>query len=194
MYVPSWQVWYGAIPPEEIDAIIAECEKYPSTPSTMGPDEENSRSDPTYRRSDVSWIPPADESSHFIARIIAHYAYEANRNAFGFNLGPTVNDIQYTKYYGSDEGFYNWHIDTFFNTNSRAYDRKLSVIIQLTDPDEYEGGDFKFEGTIEAPDPVELRKKGTVLVFPSYTPHMVEPVTNGERRSIVSWIEGPRFI
>ena len=194
MYVPSWQAWYGVIPPEKIDEIISESEKYPSTPSVMGPTQENSNKNHNYRRSDVSWIPPADASSLFIANIIAHYAFEANRNAFGFNLGNRVNDIQYTKYYGSDQGFYNWHIDTFFHGNSKAFDRKLSVVIQLTDPDEYEGGDFKFESHLEVPDPTELRKKGTVLVFPSYTQHMVEPVTKGERRSIVSWIEGPRFV
>ena len=194
MYVPSWQVWYGAIPPEEIDAIITECEKYPLTQSVMGPDASSANQNESYRRSDVAWIPPDGDTSQFIAQTIAYYAFEANRNAFGFNLGHLVNDIQYTKYYGTDAGFYNWHIDTFFHGNTKAFDRKLSVVIQLTDPDEYEGGDFKFESHLEAPDPVELRKKGTVLVFPSYTQHMVEPVTQGERRSIVSWIEGPRFV
>lgn len=194
MYVPSWQAWFGVIPPEEIDQIIEECEKYPSHEGGMGGSVEEARTDLNYRRSDIAWIPPATETSHFIARIIAHYAYEANRQAFGFHLGPVVNDIQYTKYYGTDNGFYNWHADTFFVGNKMAFDRKISVIIQLTDPDEYEGGAFLFEGGVEQPDPIELRKKGTVLVFPSYLNHMVEPVTKGERRSIVSWIEGPRFV
>jgi predicted 2-oxoglutarate/Fe(II)-dependent dioxygenase YbiX len=35
--------------------------------------------------------------------------------------------------------------------------------------------------------------KGTVLVFPSFMPHGVEPVTKGMRYSIVTWMVGPYF-
>ncbi len=34
---------------------------------------------------------------------------------------------------------------------------------------------------------------GTVLVFPSFMPHGVEPVTKGVRYSVVTWMVGPYF-
>ena len=50
------------------------------------------------------------------------------------------------------------------------YDRKLSVTIQLSDPTEYERGDFKFQDVASVTDSVDLKKKGTVLIWPgSYT-------------------------
>jgi PKHD-type hydroxylase len=177
---------------DEIDSIVKMCDEFPLIDAQMGNDVENINRE--WRRSKTAFIPPYTESTHLLTAGIASKAHEANRNAWGFNLGQHVYDIQYTKYFGEDEGFYNWHIDTFFADNTRAYDRKLSLIIQLSDSDEYEGGDFKLDAQCEAPDPIELRKKGTVFVFPSYINHMVEPVTSGERKSIVSWIEGPRFV
>ena len=70
------------------------------------------------------------------------------------------------------------------------YDRKLSVVVQLTDPDEYEGGEFKFK-YVEQPE--GFNNRGSVLVFPSYLEHCVTPVTKGTRHSLVTWIEGPRW-
>ena len=192
MYVPTWQAWFGEIPSDDVDNIIKMCDEFPLTDAQMGNGENNENRE--WRRSKTAFIPPYTSATHLLTAGIAQKAHEANRNAWGFNLGPHVYDIQYTKYYGTDNGFYNWHVDTFFADNNRAYDRKISVIIQLSDSDEYEGGDFKLDPSCEAPDPIELRKKGTVFVFPSYINHMVEPVTSGERKSIVSWIEGPRFV
>ena len=39
----------------------------------------------------------------------------------------------------------------------------------------------------------ELKKKGTVIVFPSSMWHKVEPVTKGKRYSLVAWAEGFDF-
>jgi PKHD-type hydroxylase len=196
MYVPSWQAWFGHIPNDAIDSIIKTCDTFPLQDALLGSDTEEypGHTNDEWRRSKVAFIPPYMPETTLLTAGIASKANEANRNAWGFNIGPQIYDIQYTKYYGTDKGFYNWHIDTFFTNNSRAFDRKISVIIQLSDSDEYEGGDFKLDPEIEQPDPIQMRKKGTVIVFPSYLRHMVEPVTSGERKSIVSWIEGPRFV
>ena len=73
-------------------------------------------------------------------------------------------------------------------------DRKLSMTIQLSDSHEYEGGDFKFRDDItNLPTKEQLRKKGTVLIFPSFLYHSVQPVTKGIRKSLVTWIEGPAW-
>ena len=115
----------------------------------------------------------------------------ANRNAFGFDINYLA-DVQYTIYKGTDEGFYNWHYDTFW-AGENTYDRKISAIIQLSDPADYEGGEFLLESQYEQPNSIDLKQRGTVLCFPSFLRHTVKPVTKGTRKSLVAWIEGPKF-
>ena len=103
-----------------------------------------------------------------------------------------VRDVQYTKYYGHNKGHYNPHVDTFWANDYSAYDRKISITVQLSDSDDYEGGDFSFVDD-SSPDRNHLREKGSVLVFLSPIRHVVKPVTAGERRSLVAWLEGPKW-
>ena len=70
------------------------------------------------------------------------------------------------------------------------YDRKLSVVVQLTDPSDYEGGIFEFK-TVETP--ANFKTRGSILVFPSYLEHQVTEITEGTRYSLVCWAEGPRW-
>ena len=62
--------------------------------------------------------------------------------------------------------------------------------IQLSDGDDYEGGDFEMRGSTT---PEGQRDRGSVIIFPSYLVHRVTPVSAGTRRSLVTWIEGPRW-
>tara|TARA_Y100000015_G_scaffold10_1_gene6 strand:- start:1107 stop:1580 length:474 start_codon:yes stop_codon:yes gene_type:complete len=139
------------------------------------------------RKSEIRWA----GDIQWIKDLIYGYASTANRNAFGFDINY-LQDVQYTIYKGTDEGFYNWHYDTFW-AGENAYDRKISVIIQLSDPSDYEGGEFLLEDQYEQPNATELKQRGTVLCFPSFFMHTVKPVTKGIRKSLVAWIEGPKF-
>ena len=76
--------------------------------------------------------------------------------------------------------------------HNEPFDRKLSMTVQLTDPTEYEGGDFHLDDSVE-PLPSFSKDKGSVLIFPSYINHKVSPVTKGIRRSLVAWFSGPRW-
>ena len=73
--------------------------------------------------------------------------------------------------------------------------RKLTAIIQLSDSDDYEGGDFEFGLTDkEGTDLIKgKRSKGCLLVFPSFLSHRVTPITKGTRYSIITWMEGDTF-
>ena len=63
--------------------------------------------------------------------------------------------------------------------------------IQLSDSDDYEGGDLELMFREE---PVKLdRTRGTLVAFPSFMLHRVTPVTRGTRWSLVAWITGPRW-
>ena len=70
--------------------------------------------------------------------------------------------------------------------------RKLSFSLQLSDPDDYEGGNVEF---IDDSDKnfIGPRQRGTIILFDSRTKHRVNKVTKGVRRSIVGWVLGPRW-
>jgi PKHD-type hydroxylase len=55
---------------------------------------------------------------------------------------------------------------------------------------DFEGGNFEIGGEhIKTP----RCEEGSIIVFPSYTPHRVTPVTKGIRYSVVTWFVGPPF-
>ena len=183
-----WQIWYTGASDETVNSIIQECETYPVSNATVG-DTGSSIVDNQYRQSDLRWIDSVKSS--WIKDILWNYAEEANRNAFGFDINY-LKEIQYTTYRSDNNGKYDWHCDTFW-ANSRMFDRKLSIVMQLSDGNDYEGGDFQFDSGIPAPDAVQIRNRGVVIVFPSFLSHRVTPVTQGVRNSLVAWIEGPKF-
>ena len=183
----NYWLWQSELSDEVIGGIIERCETYPVEDAIVGGGYGESVHNKDIRRSVVRW--PNDDSE--LKDRIWNYGNDANGSAFGFDI---INkfDIQYTTYNSTDKGCYNWHEDNNFSTEG-YYDRKLSVVIQLNDPSDYEGGRFEFniEGEIFSPE--EFKKKGSIIVFPSFMKHRVTEVTKGTRNSIVSWIEGPHF-
>lgn len=182
-----WQIWYNGITEDKIDSIIKECEPYPIISATIG-DDAYMKND-QYRRSDIRWVDPFQ--SEWVKDLLWRYSEEANRNAFGFDISY-LREIQFTTYNSDNQGKYDWHNDIFW-ANPRAYDRKVSIIIQLSDSKDYEGGDFQFDSGVPSPDPEMVRNKGAIIVFPSFLLHRVTPVTKGTRKSLVAWVEGPKF-
>ena len=76
--------------------------------------------------------------------------------------------------------------------------RKISMTINLTEPDDYKGGDLKFDfgphaGRGRFKTCKEIRPRGSVIVFPSFLHHQVTPVTEGTRYSLVLWNLGKPF-
>ena len=76
--------------------------------------------------------------------------------------------------------------------------RKISMTINLTEPDDYKGGDLKFDfgphaGRGRFKTCKEIRPRGSVIVFPSFLHHQVTPVTEGTRYSLVLWSLGKPF-
>jgi PKHD-type hydroxylase len=138
-----------------------------------------------YRKSNVSWIIPAPETE-WLFRKMTDLVVVANEKFFGFELMGFGEGFQFTKYEAPD-GEYDLHIDKAKHKGIR----KLSVVVQLTDPSEYEGGDLEIHlGKI--PDTMQ-RGLGNACFFPSYVMHRVTPVTSGKRYSLVAWLTGPQF-
>jgi len=96
-----------------------------------------------------------------------------------------------------------WHCDSWAtpydernNPDFRGKIRKLSVSCLLSDPKDYKGGDLEFQ-IRNQDDPTivnnteHIRKRGSIIVFPSFVWHRVKPVTEGTRYSLVIWNLGP---
>jgi len=76
--------------------------------------------------------------------------------------------------------------------------RKLSMTVNLTEPQNYAGGNLKFDfgphrGAKRFHTCKEIRPTGSIIIFPSYTYHCVTPVTRGTRYSLVLWSLGKPF-
>lgn len=113
----------------------------------------------------------------------------ANTQYFDYHI-EGIDMLRFLKY--GIGGTYNWHTDIGRNECSM---RKLTAIIQLSDEQDYEGGDFEFGITNEqGNDLVKGNKnKGCLLIFPSFLSHRVAPITKGIRYSIITWAEGNTF-
>lgn len=142
------------------------------------------------RNSNVKWL-----DQRWLYQTISPYIATANRNA-GWNFEYSWSEpIQFTIY--KKNQFYDWHQDAGrdvykskdLNWNNKI--RKLSIIVSLTDPKKYTGGELEIElpGKKNKINTLKL-KRGTIVVFPSFIWHRVKPVKSGERNSLVNWIIG----
>lgn len=192
-----YHVWPAAIQADGCDRIVALGGSLAAMPGAVR------RKDPTEdsRRSTVSWIPKAPEHA-WLFQPVALLVDRANRQHWNWRV-TDVESMQYTLY-GPGQ-YYGWHTDQRpqpYPADDKRWPnltRKLSVTIQLSSGDEYDGGDFEIEQVQTSPEQperriktlVEARERGTVIVFPSFQYHRVTPVTRGVRRSLVAWFLGP---
>jgi len=143
--------------------------------------------DKTYRSSKIKWIPKTD-TFLWLYNKMGYCAYTANINMWNFDISYMNENIQYTEYDESYSGKYDWHIDIGSDESSL---RKIALVVQLSGPDEYEGGELQLYKKKDID--IAPKKKGTVICFPTYFLHRVTPVTKGKRRSLVLWVSGNPF-
>ena len=105
---------------------------------------------------------------------------KANFDLWAFELSGFCEGLQVSKYNLGDH--YDWHMDIGKNILSQ---RKLSIVAQLSNPADYEGGELEFFKEGDAP-----KEQGTLILFPSYMQHRVRKITKGTRYSLVAWISG----
>ena len=158
--------------------------------------------DKNKRNSKNSWIP----TTNWIPGFLWHYVNKANNDNFLYDLSNIDGEsLQYTKYETGE--YYTWHndagIENFYkpdNSDPRLnfvvqnteVVRKLSFVVQLSDPEDYTGGNLQILSdsgrSYFAP-----REKGTIIFFDSRTKHRVLKVKSGVRKSLVGWVVGPRW-
>lgn len=139
------------------------------------------------RRSKISWLDNTQDTQ-WVFKKLAHVVSSLNSQFYRFDLTGFGEALQLTNYDQSEHGMYGWHQDYGGN---RTISRKLSLVLQLTDPAQYEGGNLQ---VMTSGEPVNIRKqRGLIAAFPSYVLHQVTPVTKGNRQSLVAWVSGPAF-
>jgi len=178
--------WENGFTDQQIDNIIAYGESLRPAAATIGK-QRNGDDISAIRNSKTSWIKFNDQTS-WIYDSLAFISRQLNGQFFDFDLFGFVEDLQYTVYEGNEQQHYSWHVD---KGDATIAPRKLSLVLQLSDPSEYEGGELELFTSSYVTK--TIKRKGILYAFPSWVLHRVTPVTSGTRRSLVVWVAGPKF-
>jgi PKHD-type hydroxylase len=170
----------------EINEILRIVEKFPLVSGTTSSSEEDQR---TIRRSKVSWI-ENDTDTNWIYKKVSNAIIGFNSDHYKFSI-LGIEPIQYTTYDEDDYGTYDFHIDSMITSNGL---RKISVSVLLSEPDSYVGGDLVLSQSGGGDLWIPPRVLGRAIVFPSWVPHKVTPVTKGIRKVLVFWVYGEPFV
>lgn len=183
-----WRAFYGQLTPSECNDLIVYGLSHAPVQGTIGHGGKSVVNE-DFRQSTVRWLRKDDSHLFWLYARMENLMHQANAAGFGFDISGFPS-VQFTEYDGSKEGHYDWHVDNCWKRNT-PYDRKLSMVIQLSKTEDYEGGKLELEN-----DPFDERvfaNQGDVIIFPSFNKHCVTPVTKGKRFSLVTWFEGPQF-
>ena len=188
-----WVYWDNWFSEEELKSLEDYCSSLTLTPgSVVDPDPEKVINT-TIRQSNIHMVYPTQDTQWIFQKLLS-ITEMVNKDFYRFDLYG-FEFFQYSEYYGSGDK-YDMHMDMIMGheakeSNGLDVPRKLSIVMCLSDPADYEGGEFHiFQGNV--PQVVE-QKRGRLLVFPSWMLHAVTPVTKGVRKSIVVWVLGPKF-
>lgn len=169
---------------EELNKIYNDLESIPFQRATVINDDNN------IRRSNIKWIPQNQQWDWLYTKLM-EMALEANDKLWKFDIHSAPEQIQYTEYEADENGHYGWHQDIGPGLPST---RKISITVQLSEANEYDGGDLKIwlGGELDNCS-VGPKGAGNVIIFPSYMPHAVTEVKRGTRRSFVLWLGGGHY-
>lgn len=183
--IQPFVVWENGFSKQELNWLQAQA-KNSNDRATVGgnPDPEQLSK---IRRSQISWLNCTAENRWLFEKI-GSIVSSLNAQFYQFELTGFGEAMQLTNYDQSEEGMYGWHVDY---GGKMSPSRKLSVVLQLSDPSEYDGGNLQ---VCSAGPTINVSKqRGLLVAFPSYVLHQVTPVTSGSRQTLVAWISGPKF-
>ena len=178
--------WENGFTDQELDTIESYCSKLPPDKALIS-GKSLTDNYTEYRSSKTAWVTYNQETAWLYDKL-AFIARQLNSQFYRFDLYGFSEDLQFTIYDSEEKGHYDWHIDSGHDV---SVPRKLSLVLQLSDPSTYAGGDLQI---LTAKDPLVVkRERGLISAFPSYRLHRVTPVTTGIRKTLVVWIAGPAF-
>ena len=177
-YIPT------AIDKDVVEVILNQYKKISLDQSTIFDNEIHL----PIRNSKHCWI----ATDNWISGMMKHFVEVANNSFFNYDLTQWTSRIQYTVY-DESKSHYSWHSDIIEPNFSSNLVRKLSISLLLSDPDEYEGGEFQIMHMGDNKMTTMKPPMGTAIIFSSTTRHRVRPIKSGKRISLVGWYGGPNF-
>ena len=177
-------MWYnGLFKEEEVETIRSLWQPDQTIDAKVNTGDQDIAKE-TLRKSEIMFIKPG--GNEWIYDRLSNACIQANTGRYKFDITGFQTELQLASY--GIKHFFDWHMD--FGSGDLS-NRKLSITVQLSDPDEYEGGELQF--MINQTVFTATKEKGTAIIFPSFALHRVTPITKGCRKSIVGWISGPPF-
>jgi hypothetical protein len=133
----------------------------------------------------------------WLATILERFANISNHK---WMLDIDIIDQMEVLNYKEGNDKYDWHRDSEILMDvPRDRCRKLTIIVQLSDSEDYEGCDLEisnespqvdYDTDVLSPHREAIRKKGTVIIFPAFQKHRITPLISGNRKSLVAWVNG----
>jgi PKHD-type hydroxylase len=178
------EVFSAAVPVEVCERIVATGDTRTLAAGSLHDNVTNERFyDERIRMTSVGWL-----QERWIFELAKEFADRVN-GAWGFELND-ADHMQYAVYRKHD--FFEWHQDMLRVRDGPI--RKVSVVLQLSAPEQYRGGRLQFlDNDFGLFAPETFVPQGSVAVFSSLLKHRVTPIKEGERRSLTVWFKGPPF-
>lgn len=143
-----------------------------------------------FRKCTGTSVPKAETEFSWIRNRIIRHANEANEVYKAKITSELTDDLQFLKY--GPGGHFLRHSDVRGSKNIAL--RELSVVVQLSSPKEYRGGELRMQTLSKRGFDTAAKEQGTIIVFQSCLYHQVTPVTAGLRYSMVAWMARSRTI
>jgi len=144
--------------------------------------------DHNIRKAQLVWMDQVDGMGWVMERLIT-VVRDSNRDQFDFDLREFAESPQVARYDATKEGHFAWHSD--IGDGHVASKRKLTLVLQLSKADAYQGGDLEIMPSAHII--AANRAQGCFSIFPSFALHQVTPVTQGTLHSLTVWAPGPAF-
>jgi PKHD-type hydroxylase len=186
-----WCYWDKAFSDREIDQIVEYCTK---KELKKGLTRQAADTD-LYRSSKVNFHDYDDDNKWIFERLNSVIT-EVNNRYYQFDL-QGYDFFQYSEYNAETSDRYDFHMDiSLGSVSAEAKDRfrKLSLTLLLNEPYvDFEGGNLELSTSGDKDIERMSMQKGKIILFPSFIVHRVTPVTEGTRKSLVAWVQGPKF-
>ena len=183
-----WMSYDDVLTNEQCDELIQIAHTQGFKHAAIGNDEEirlkqSGYIDEDIRKAQIALIPY--KKHKWLENALITTLRDCNAN-LQFDLDGFM-DLQVIKY--DVDSFFLPHLDIL--TINSDMQRKVTFVIQLSNPDDYVGGDLCV-WTKKEEDRMS-RKKGSLHAFPSYLLHEVTPILSGTRYVLIGWCFGPEF-
>lgn len=182
--VQPFAVWRKGFTDEELDFITTTGDALGHGKATIAGAKRDDKYD-SVRIAQTAWIGHNPKTAWLYERLMQIGGY-LNNLVYRLDVTGITETLQYTVYDSAEGGHYDWHVDHGAVT---PVPRKLSLVLQLSDPEDYEGCELQIHAANQIETPP--RERGTVILFPAYALHRVTPIVSGKRISLVSWVSGP---